>query len=453
METSELAGLSAPVQASVHLLIPFYIHKSLKFRLNLVQSSEWKHAHMETGFYLRYVDAIFFTEKDKASQNPLVSKCLVMENSCCESKLTVRKQEITLEKARLFCFDTSVGLLDFHLAFSCPSIEEVTNVCARLRQTDMPCKISEKDPVTSNFLQQQKTTVSCLASKLLSSLGDYTLFDHVGPSGIHRAELLASVIMDASASADLDSMMYRVAEGIDMRSEDCISAVSPYCPLPHIRWAITRKGACNVGLLTENKVNREYVETRLHNSISNRHMIWYVLVLHQKYAIYHYLNDIARIKSPSDLKSFQKKVMSFNTEYRFEVIADDSAFQLPYEKTREVKSVEPIFSDIDEEIQRIHAYYDSIRDKNTGVAMTIVSLVCAISTFVDIFSLSLLEEPIYEAICHLSTPQIILYGITICAMAVALGYLVVKPMCKKIFGWIRSLAYCLMKFFLKRQGK
>lgn len=453
MEASGLDGRFDPIQTSVHLLIPIYIHNLLKFRSRLLKSREWDHAPLETGFYLRYVDTIFFTEKDKASENPLTSKCLVMENNSFKARLTVRKNEISLEKARVFCFDTSVGLLDLHMIFSCNCMEDVANVCARLRQTELVCKVRQFDPGTDTCLWEHKTTVSGLADQLLSPLGEYTLFDHVGPRGIHRAELLASVIIDAHHSADVDSLMYRIAEGIDMRSEDYISADSPYCPLPHIRWAITRKGACNVGLLTENNLNRQFVLSKWHDIISNRHMIWYVIVLHQKYVIYHYLNDIAQIKSPSDLKTFQRKIMAFNTEYRFEVIADDPSYQLPYEKTRDAKSVEQIFSDIDEEIHRIHAYHDAVRDKNNGVAMTIVSLVCAISTFIDIFSLSLLEKPLYEAMQNLSVPQVILYGITICAMGVALGYLVVKPMCKKIFEWIKSLTYWLLKLLLTRKEK
>ena len=453
MEKFDLDDQYIPIQVSVHMLIPVYIHNCLGFRSRLLKSNEWDYASMETCFYLRYVDTIFFTDKDKTTENPLVSKCLVMENKSFKAKFITRQHEIVIEKVRFFCFDTSIGLLDFHLTFSCENMENVANICARLRQTENTYKFQQFDIVGNKYLGVQKTCIGNLAVQLMSPLGKNTLFDHVAPGGIKRAELLISVIMESNQCAEVNSLIYRIAEGTDMRSEDVIPSDPPYSPLPHIRWAITRKGVCNVGLLTENKLNRQFIQTQWHDIISKRHMIWYVMVLHQKYAIYHYLNDIAQIKSPSDLKDFQEKITTFNTEYRFTVIADDTSYQLPYERTREVKSVEKIFADIDDEIQRIHTYHDAIRDKNNGIAMTIVSLVCAISTFIDIFSLSLSEIPLHEAMRTLSAPQILLYGITICAMTVALGYLVVKPACKKIFGWFKSLTYEILHLLLQQKKK
>ncbi len=443
----------APIQVSVHLLIPAYIHHSMKFRSHLLNSNEWNDAPLETCFYLRYVNTIFCSEKNNIGENPLTSRCLVMENSSCKAKLIVRKHEIILDKARIFCFDTSVGLLDLCLAFSCESMDDVANICARLRQMELLYKIQMLDLSSNEYLHAKKTTINSLAYQLISSFGEVTLYDHIGSGGTPRAELLASIIVDSNCVEELDLLMFRVAEGMDMRSEECVPTATPYCPHPHIRWVITRKGACNVGILTDNKLNRQFVLSQWRDIVSNRHVLWYVMVLHQKYAIYHYLNDIAQKKRPSDLKAFQKKIMDFNTKYRYEVIAEDPAYQIPYEKTREVKSVEQIFIDIDEEIQRIHTYHDAIQSKNNGVAMTIVSLVCAISTFIDIFSLTLSEQPFFESICNLSVPQVLLYAITICAMLIALSYLVIIPVFGKILAWVKDFACRLWKLFFLRPKK
>lgn len=453
MESSERMIMPNMIRASVHLLIPLYVHNLMKFRLSLLKSNEWNDAQVETCFYLRYVNTIFCGEKDKEGENPLTSRCLVMENSIHIAKLTVRKHEIILEKTRIFCFDTSIGLLDLCLSFSSESMEDVANVCARLRQTELIHRVQMLDYSSNDYFDAKKTTINSLANQLVSPLGKVTLYDHMGSCGMPRAELLASVVVDSNCVEDVDSLMFRIAEGMDMRSEECVPTDAPYCPLPHIRWVITRKGACNVGLLTDNKLNREFVLSQWRDIVSNRHILWYVMVLHQKYAIYHYLNDIAQKKRPSDLKTFQKKIMAFNTEYRFEVIAEDPTYQIPYEKNRDAKSVEQVFQDIDEEIQRIHTYHDALRDKNTGVAMTIVSLVCAISTFLDIFSLSLLEQPIYESMLNLSVPQVVLYVITLCAMVVVLIYLVVKPAFRKAGGLIQRFTCWLLRLHSRRKNK
>lgn len=437
--------ISAKIQASVHLLIPFFIHNSTKFRMNMLRSKEWNDTQLETCFYLQYAKTIFCSEKSKKDENSLVSRCLVMENCSHKAKLTVRRHEVEHEKTRIFCFDTSVGLLDLYLSFSCESMEDIADICARLRQTELRYRIQMLDPCSNTYGNADKTTLYRVANQLISPLGKITMYDHVGSCGKHRAELLASVVVDASDVEDLDSSMFRIAEGIDMRSEESICPVSPYCPLPHIHWVITRKGACNVGLLTDNKLNQQFVLSQWRNVVSNRHILWYVMVLHQKFAIYHYLNDIAKKRRPSDLKVFQKKIMAFNTKYRFEVIAEEPAYQIPYEITREAKSVEQVFLDIDEEIQRIHTYYDTVRDKNTSVAMTIVSLVCAISTFIDIFSLSLLEQPLFDSIFDLSVSQVLLFAVTFGAMIVALSYLVFKPVLIKIAGWIKDFVCWLWR--------
>ena len=434
-----------PIQASVHLLIPAFIKHPIIFRSSLLKSKEWTETNLETEFYLKYVNTIFCCKKEKNGNNPLTSRCLVLENNIRKAKLTVRKHEITLEKTRIFCFNTSIGLLDLCLSVSCERMEDFANICARLRQTDLTYRFNAFDFSSNVYFEPKKMTINNFICQLISPIGKVNLYDHISSNGKTRAELLASVIVDSNCTENLDSLMFRVAEGIDMRNDECISTVTPYCPLKHIRWTITKKGVCSVGILTNNQLNRNFVLSEWRDIVSNRHILWYVMVLHQKYAIYHYLNEIAQKKRPSDMKAFQKIIMAFNTEYRFEMISEDPSYQIPYDKIREEKSIEKVFLDIDEEIERIHTYYDTIQDKNINLVMTIVSLVCVISTFIDIFSLPSLEQPVFELIQTWSFPQLFLFIITIGAMITALSFLVIKPFIRKISGYIKDFICWIWK--------
>ena len=150
------------------------------------------------------------------------------------------------------------------------------------------------------------------------------------------------------------------------------------------------------------------------------------------------------------LRDFQRKIVSFNTGYRFEIISEDDTYQVPYLMARNAKHVESVFSDIDEEIERINDYHNTSADKNNVVAMTIVSLVCAISTFVDIYELSAKGNSLGEILSALSGIQLALLGVVAISILAAVAFLLVKPLVKRALPKVKLwLVRVYSRLFLK----
>ena len=294
-------------------------------------------------------------------------------------------------------------------------------------------------------------TVNALAADILAPLGDFLLFEHLSRGGATRADVFTTVITE-EGEEEIDLTAYRIADGVDSRYVCDVPEEVCYAPFPHVRWTLTPKGACSVGLLTAEPRNRSFVQNQWMDITENRHAVWYALVLHQKYAMYHYLNGVAAMNRLHGLQRYQKSIVIFNTEYRFEVIAEDATYQRLYQMARDAKAVENVFADIDEEIRRINDLQSVTSERDNVVAMTIVSLICAISTFVDIFTWASDGTPLTESLKSFTTPHMILLAVFGLAMTVALSYLVILPLIRRLCAWIKNGAPRLLaRLFCRRK--
>lgn len=449
------------VRGAVHLYVPIHTKNYRGFRTKLLRKSDWTRADigantdaaLDARFYMRYIKQIFGAAQNGA-KNPLGVNCLVLQNDTVNYPLSVWEgdieHKITVDGARLFSFDTSIAILDLRVGICANDLKSVANVCAALRVTNAPLSYNAVSSAASaDEITPATITVNDIAAALLSGVRGYTLFDHIGSGAETRADVFSAIIADEGI-ADKDLNLYRIAAGIDTRGDTDVPTDTLFTPFPHLRWAVTGKGACSLGLLTTDERNRDFIENNWISIAEKRHALWYVLVLHQKYAMYRYLNDIADKNSLGALKEAQKNIVFFNTRYRFEVVSEDTTYQTLYTMARSAKLVESVFSDIDEEIERINDYNDTVSDKNNVIAMTIVSLVCAISTFIDIFQFSVEGTSITEFVKSLSLPQISLFAVVALAIFVSVAFLVIKPLVKWLGAKIRKLfSYIYSALFLR----
>lgn len=438
------------VHGAIHLYVPIHTKNYRGFRTKLLRKSDWTRAKiganasdaLDARFYMRYIKQIFGAGQNGA-ENPLGVNCLVLQNDTVNYPLSVWEGEVehklTIESARLFSFDTSIAILDLRASVSAAELKSIANVCAALRVTNAPLTYNVSlGSAAADEITPATITVNDIATALLSGVRGYTLFDHIGSGAETRADVFSAIIADENI-ADKDLNLYRIAAGIDARGETNMPTDALFTPFPHLRWAVTGKGACSLGLLTGDERNRDFIQNRWISIAEKRHALWYVLVLHQKYAMYRYLNDIADKSSLGALKEAQKNIVFFNTRYRFEVVSEDTTYQTLYTMARSAKLVESVFSDIDEEIERINDYNNTVSDKNNVIAMTIVSLVCAISTFIDIFQFSVEGASITEFVKSLSLPQIFLFAVVALAIFISVAFLVIKPLVKWLGAKTRKL--------------
>lgn len=446
-----IAVAEGGVRARVHLFLPLLVRSVRKFRAGLCRSGEWKPATLDAKFYMRYIERIFCCGNDKSCA--MTASCTVMQRTGLDMMLRIYDNSFRLAEARVYSFDTSIAMLDLIAEVECEKIDTVADICSIFRQTDscivrLPADSAQN---TSGRLRQpgEKVTVNSIAKEVLRPLGECSLFDHLSRDRATRADVFTAIVAEDTAE-NVNINMYRIADGLNARYNEKFPEEAIYMPFPHLRWAITARGACSVGLMTADPYNRAFIRDKWIGIAENRHALWYVLVLHQKYAMYHYLNEIAEGGDRAVLRDFQRKIVSFNTGYRFEIISEDDTYQKPYQMARDAKHVESVFSDIDEEIERINDYHNASADKNNVIAMTIVSLVCAISTFVDIYELSAKGNTLGEILSALSAVQLVLLGAVAVSILAAVAFLLVKPLVKRAMPAVkRWLLRVYSRLFLK----
>jgi len=126
-----------------------------------------------------------------------------------------------------------------------------------------------------------------------------------------------SVVVSKYLFENLDMHAYRLAHGLDSRYNNTSPPDKFFSNFDYIKWAITKRGVCNIGILTENEENRKFILEDWLKYSDTRYSIWYILVLHQKYALYQYMNDVANKNTLGNLREFQKKPSLFLRKRRF----------------------------------------------------------------------------------------------------------------------------------------
>lgn len=357
----------APVKAEIRLFLPFRTENTVKFRKKLYNNPLWLTEDTESCFYLKYIDRIF-------NKSGIFSDCLIMKKEINQSCSISPELSIILSSARIFSFDTATAFAELKFTAECNSLSEAADISAFLRLSNRELLSPDGTLVSPNRI----------AEELISPFGKVELFDHLAPSGEQRAELFVSVVADESTTfEEADSLSFNIASGLSGSFRGKADESRLYHAYPDIRWAVTDKGVCVTGIKTREEKSRFFVENKFPGYADKRYIVWFIIALHLKYALYRYMNEIAETASAGILNKSRKKIMELNTKYRFSIISDETSYQRLYEMMCESRKLDSEFNDIDGEVERISEFYETEGQNNTTRAMTFLSIVCGFSLAVD----------------------------------------------------------------------
>jgi len=421
----------------IHLYIPFKSHHTTNFRIKLASDKSWCLENcLSTGFFLGYIDRIF-------NKNGIYSDCYVTKNESFKLEFKLFDNCLRIEKLRIFSFDTSVAFLELSIILTSETLDKTSDIVSRLRLSNQKNIILPDGTATD---------INCISENILTQYGRVTIFEHLGRSSETRPELFVSTVLEKEPDNIL-LHSYRIAKGLDSRYSGEFTDGEFYSNFSYIKWCVTDRGVCNVGIKTENKENCDFISNNWHLYTETRYIIWYILVLHQKYSMYQYMNDIANKSAFGNLREFQRKIMLFNTKYRFSIISEESSHQKLYEIMSHVKCLDDEFNDIDDEIIRISEYYESKNDKNNTKAMTIISILCAASAIKDFYGI-ISGENIFMGLSSsfnsLSVEGQMLFVIFITAIFAALIILIPKT---SIMHWLKRIWMLVIRRFYKKTSK
>jgi len=407
------------IDSVIRLYIPFKTVNKISFRSGISKNNIWHIDNtIHTGFYLKYIDRIF-------NKDELYGDCVIYKTEFSDKSFTLNEKKLSVTSARIFSFETDVAFLELSIPLQTENPDELADISSKLR-------LSNIYHLTAS--NGSTICINDISSEILNKLGKVIIFNHLPPNSDTRPELFISVVLREKIE-NLDMHAYRLAHGLDSRYNNTSPPDKFFSNFDYIKWAITKRGVCNIGILTENEENRKFILEDWLKYSDTRYSIWYILVLHQKYALYQYMNDVANKNTLGNLREFQKKIMLFNTKYRFSIISEESSYQHLYEKTCEEKGLENEFNDIDDEIARISEYHESKAEKNNTVAMTILSILCLISAIRDCYQLLSVNNifgKLSSAFSALSSESQFLFCAFIIIILIALVLVIPKESIKHI---------------------
>ncbi|MBQ9748283.1 MAG: hypothetical protein IJV98_05810 [Clostridia bacterium] len=425
------------VTSEIRLYFPIYTPSYVRFRGRAVSRMQWTVDRSIDGcFYLAYIERIF-------NKDGINSDCLVLKKELKDVRFLFLTYTLRVDRARIFSFDTSIAFLELNISFACDDPEDIEDICAELRR-------SNKYAIC--YGKKERGCLNVLAESILRGLEPYTLFDHIASCGETRADLFVTMIADQSVEA-LDFHAYRIANGMNSHYNKQSDQTNDYAMFPHVKWEISDRGVCNLGIRTDNERNNAFVNERWMSHSNVRYIVWFILALHQKYALYHFLNEIAENNDINNLKKIQGKIIFFNTKYRFNIISEEESYQRPYEMFCDVLRLQKQFDDIDDEVERISEYHETNSEKNTNLAMTIISVLCAVEvlkTCYDLLKVESIPKALQDAFAALTVGGRALYGTFLLVMAVALLILIPKS---PLVRWIKAQIRRVQNFIFNRKLK
>ena len=411
------------IKAAIKIYLPFKTHNTYSFRKKLYKDNSWdKNPCLDTRFYLKYIDRIFNKES-------VYSDCFVTEKHLDSLDFIYEDVPFSMSRARIFSFDTSVAFLEMTVTKETDDFSVLEDITHLLRQGDEKC-LKKTDGTLAS--------VNMVSEELLSYFGRITLFDHICRNAATRPELFVTVVTDSHLDTDIHS--YRLSNGLNSHYKgDCVDCEF-YSNYNYIRWAVTKRGVCNIALVTDDENNNKFVLDSWISNTDSRYIIWYILALHQKYALFQYLNDIAEKNSSRHLGDFQKKIMILNTKYRFSLVSEETSYQKVYEIICRVKNLNYEFEDADEEVERIFEYNEAKSNKNNVIAMTMISILCAFSAVKDLIDMMKDNKTssLYDTIVSLPEDKLILFIIFVSILIISFAILLPRHKIASLYNKIKK---------------
>ncbi len=301
---------------------------------------------------------------------------------------------LSVTEISVFYFDTKNGIISLHIPFSNDITEDdLVNLCSILR-----CSVRHTN--TSSGLSLicggKETYLSDIAQLHTQELigGDVNLFNHLNDESLRRIDIFSCVLCQKNDKKPLDILSYRLANALDNRDKNLeVEEKQFYRPQENFRWCFSKRGASVVASLCDVESTNNFLNGRWFDTIQSNYYYLYILVLHQKYAIYNYLDNVATDTDKTFIKSNQESLIDFNSKYIFSIISDETMLQKVYLGMKQVNNVDEVYGDLLDELKRMFDYSQLKKDEANenrnskfNFISLIISLLCGSSIIIETFN-------------------------------------------------------------------
>ena len=430
-------------QAFIRANIPFgttiesvFCHKFFEN----ASASGWTKQELQGDFLLKHINTTFANNVvcfSKKCENLNVS--IPIENPKDHSATYL--YALPISEVQVYLFDTGIGFCSFHFPYDSDTDEYImADCCATLHCSVLHSNRIHGKPVV---YKDGETYLSCLANQFLDELlGEtYCLFHTSSDTSLRRINMFSVVLCDTCKSDSdkktYEDLCYRLANAYDTRGGKLPSRGWDFFhQQDYIRWNFSNRGCAVVANLTGVEENDNFLKDRWFFSAKSNHFYIYLMVLHQKTAIYHYLDSIAEDPDKSQLHFTQKELLDFNSKYIFSIVSDEQNVQTVYLRLKETTNVDELHTELLEQLKYMFDYAQVETDKASEaenhkltLISTVVSTVCSVSIIFD--SISLFTEHGYTFGFH-STGSILFTGVIVLEIILFLLILILLVKKKKL---------------------
>lgn len=375
--------------------IPFTTTTDFDFQKN-IRKEGWNQTDIQGSWLLKHINTSF--GKNVVCHQKQISNIFFNIPECHEYP-SACEYKFAIDEVYAFCFDTGVGIISMNITCTSPIDENsLANVCSVLR-----CSAEHKDSRQGKaiVIDGKDTYLSCVAqTELETLLGDgFTLFDQFNDNSLKRVDMFSVALCDVPTEDDslhtYDKLCYRLANALDTRDKKLILGEENfYRHFEYTRWSFSQRGCAVVSNLTEIPSTDGFLQNRWLFSVKSNYFYIYLMVLHQKYAIYNYLNTVAADAQNTNIHFNQESLIDFNSKYVFAIVSDEPLIQTTYMKMKAVNNVDAVYADLLDELKRMFEYsqlksneLNEIKNNRLNILSLSISALCSISIIFETINL------------------------------------------------------------------
>ena len=381
-------------KAILRASIPFTMNTAVNFNDEFrVRASEngWKKTEIQGSFLLKHINTSFEKNTENFTKRLEGANYTVRMKSPADESVMI-EYTFSINEIYVYCFDTGVGIITFHIPYDNDIEEEaIINTCSLLRCSAKHESAYNGVPV---FINGEETYLSCIADSELKALigNTYTLFDNFNANSMKRVDMFSAVLSDQSNNENtFDRTCYLLSNTLDTRdSELAFDEKTFYKPQKYTRWSFSKRGCSAVSNLTGMAKTDSFLTDRWFGSIQTNYFYTYLMILHQKYAIYNYLNTVASDTDNSFIKFNQESLIDFNSKYVFTIVSDENFIQSVYLRIKDAVDIDEVYTDLLDELKRMFEYSqlkteesNEIRNNKLNIISVIISILCSITIIFD----------------------------------------------------------------------
>ena len=384
--------------------IPFVFERNLISETvfaDSMQEKGWIKVEMQGDFLLKHINTSFNENVvcySKQIEN--VSFSVPVENPL--DKSLVEDFNFTVSEMSVYCFDTGVGIATLHIPYDASVAEhDIVNVCSALR-----CSVehSVKNFGRAVIQDEDETYLASFAGNCLTEIfgTSFSMFAHSNDNSQRRIDMFSAALCDGETSCNdicaCDRLCYRLANTIDDRDINLpVREEYFYRQQEYIRWGFSKRGCAVVANLTGEVNSDRFLTNRWFSSVQSNYFYLYIMVLHQKYAIYNYLNTVAADNEKKYVREHQEQLIDFNAKYVFSIVSDEYFIQRVYRRMKKENDVDDVYLDLQDELKRLFEYSqmkneesNEIKNDRLNIISVLISVLCFAPVVMD--TLSIMES-------------------------------------------------------------